>query len=95
MNEMNFIKDREVKIDKNTFQGQFNELNIIHAIVLPMSSFLLWMRDKQAICRIFCTFIFREFHNTTINAKYNNRFLPPDPYSTLLSERMVTKQHHG
>jgi len=41
MNEMNFIKDREVKIDKNTFQGQFNELNIIHAIVLPMSSFLL------------------------------------------------------
>jgi hypothetical protein len=28
---------------------------------------LLWMRDKQAICRIFCTFIFRELHNTTIN----------------------------
>jgi len=27
MNEMNFLKDREVKIDKNTFQGQFNELN--------------------------------------------------------------------
>jgi len=41
MNEMNFVKDREVKIDKNTFQGQFSELNTIYAIVLPMSSFLL------------------------------------------------------
>jgi hypothetical protein len=69
MNEINFVKDREVKSDKNTFQGQFSELNTIYAIVLPMSSFLLWMRDKQAICRIFCTFIFRELHNTTIDTK--------------------------
>jgi hypothetical protein len=35
---MNIVKDGEVKIDKNTFQGQFSELN---GIVLRMSSSLL------------------------------------------------------
>jgi hypothetical protein len=60
-----------------------------------MSSLLLWMKDKQVIFRIFCTFISRELHNTTINRKYSNRFLPPDLCSTLPSRRLVTKQHHG
>jgi hypothetical protein len=38
---MNIVKDGEVKIDKNTFQGQFSELNAIYARVLTMSSFFL------------------------------------------------------
>jgi hypothetical protein len=29
---MNFVKYKEVKIDKNTFQDQPNELNTIYAI---------------------------------------------------------------
>lgn len=60
MNEMNFVKDREVKIDKNTFQGQFSELNTIYAIVLPMSSFLLWNEGQTShLQNIFYIYISR------------------------------------
>jgi hypothetical protein len=53
-----------------------------------MPSFLLWMRNKQAICRIFCTFIFRELHNTTINTNY----------TTIVFSRQIHASHchhHG